>query len=228
MRRDAWRSIASRIALSVFESTAESGSSRMRIFGSHTRARASAMRCFCPPESCTPRSPTTVSKPSGQRQRLLEHLRLARRLADLRERVGRVRIVEREPDVARDGRREEEGVLLRVADGGAHRRERELADVDAVHAHGAGRRRQEAGEEHRERRLARARAADDRQRLAGRDPEGDVVEHLARAVREREVRDRERPADVLRRRGADRRRPRAPRRTGRAGERTRRARAARC
>ena len=30
-----------------------------------TSARASAMRCFCPPESCTPRSPTTVSKPSG-------------------------------------------------------------------------------------------------------------------------------------------------------------------
>jgi hypothetical protein len=33
--------------------------------GSFSTARAMAMRCFWPPESCTPRSPTSVRKPSG-------------------------------------------------------------------------------------------------------------------------------------------------------------------
>ena len=116
----------------------------------------------------------------GQRERLLEHLRLARGLADLRDGLGRVGIVEREADVARDGRREEKRVLLRVAHGGPHRSQRELAHVDAVHPHGAVGRRQEAREEHRERRLPRSRAPDDGERLPGRHLEAHVVEHLAR------------------------------------------------
>ena len=33
--------------------------------GSRTRALAMATRCFCPPDICTPLSPTGVSKPSG-------------------------------------------------------------------------------------------------------------------------------------------------------------------
>ena len=33
--------------------------------GSVASARASAVRCFCPPESVMPRSPTVVSKPCG-------------------------------------------------------------------------------------------------------------------------------------------------------------------
>mmetsp|Transcript_43332 Transcript_43332/g.70607 ORF Transcript_43332/g.70607 Transcript_43332/m.70607 type:complete len:82 (-) Transcript_43332:717-962(-) len=36
-------------------------SSRSRTRGLRTSARAIAMRCFCPPESCAPRSPTSVS-----------------------------------------------------------------------------------------------------------------------------------------------------------------------
>mmetsp|Transcript_100729 Transcript_100729/g.260215 ORF Transcript_100729/g.260215 Transcript_100729/m.260215 type:complete len:90 (+) Transcript_100729:418-687(+) len=36
-------------------------SSRSRIFGCLTSARAMAMRCFWPPDSCTPRSPTSVA-----------------------------------------------------------------------------------------------------------------------------------------------------------------------
>mmetsp|Transcript_23973 Transcript_23973/g.56520 ORF Transcript_23973/g.56520 Transcript_23973/m.56520 type:complete len:172 (-) Transcript_23973:1243-1758(-) len=36
-------------------------SSRRRIFGFRTRARAMAILCFWPPLSCTPRSPTSVS-----------------------------------------------------------------------------------------------------------------------------------------------------------------------
>ena len=46
---------------SLSVSSAEVASSSSRILGSRTRARAMAMRCFCPPLSCAPRSPTNVS-----------------------------------------------------------------------------------------------------------------------------------------------------------------------
>uniref|UniRef100_A0A147BU43 Putative transposase is481 family n=1 Tax=Ixodes ricinus TaxID=34613 RepID=A0A147BU43_IXORI len=36
-------------------------SSRIKTCGFFTRARAIAIRCFCPPETVTPRSPSTVS-----------------------------------------------------------------------------------------------------------------------------------------------------------------------
>ena len=55
------RSRACWISRSVATSTAEVDSSRSRIGASVSRARAMAMRCFWPPESPTPRSPTTVS-----------------------------------------------------------------------------------------------------------------------------------------------------------------------
>mmetsp|Transcript_59483 Transcript_59483/g.141421 ORF Transcript_59483/g.141421 Transcript_59483/m.141421 type:complete len:147 (+) Transcript_59483:235-675(+) len=47
-------------------SRAEVASSRRRILGSLTSARAIAIRCFCPPDSRTPRSPTAVSSPSSK------------------------------------------------------------------------------------------------------------------------------------------------------------------
>ena len=50
-----------RISASVYVSTAESASSRMRMRGSFATARAIAVRCFCPPERVTPRSPIIVS-----------------------------------------------------------------------------------------------------------------------------------------------------------------------
>ena len=37
------------------------GSSRIRISGSLTKARASDRRCFCPSERLTPRSPTSAA-----------------------------------------------------------------------------------------------------------------------------------------------------------------------
>mmetsp|Transcript_38858 Transcript_38858/g.62569 ORF Transcript_38858/g.62569 Transcript_38858/m.62569 type:complete len:86 (-) Transcript_38858:2264-2521(-) len=46
-------------------STAAKGSSAINTCGSANNALAIAKRCFCPPESVTPRSPTAVSKPSG-------------------------------------------------------------------------------------------------------------------------------------------------------------------
>ena len=43
------------------ESSADVASSSRSSFGSPTRTRAMATRCFCPPESCPPLSPTCVS-----------------------------------------------------------------------------------------------------------------------------------------------------------------------
>mmetsp|Transcript_24438 Transcript_24438/g.78839 ORF Transcript_24438/g.78839 Transcript_24438/m.78839 type:complete len:142 (-) Transcript_24438:1803-2228(-) len=57
------RSIAFCTTCSDSESSAEVASSRSSTFGSTRSARAMAMRCFCPPDSWTPRSPTSVSKP---------------------------------------------------------------------------------------------------------------------------------------------------------------------
>ena len=55
------RSSASRITASVFESIDEVGSSRIRIGASLRNARATQMRWRSPPDSCAPRSPSSVS-----------------------------------------------------------------------------------------------------------------------------------------------------------------------
>src|SRR6266704_2151540 len=55
----------SRMVRSVSASTLESASSRTSTRGAAASTRASATRCFCPPESVTPRSPTIVSRPWG-------------------------------------------------------------------------------------------------------------------------------------------------------------------
>mmetsp|Transcript_13667 Transcript_13667/g.39567 ORF Transcript_13667/g.39567 Transcript_13667/m.39567 type:complete len:82 (-) Transcript_13667:17-262(-) len=52
---------ASWMAFSVMESSALVASSSTRIFGFFRMARANATRCFSPPLSRSPRSPTTVS-----------------------------------------------------------------------------------------------------------------------------------------------------------------------
>ena len=49
------------IAASTSESSAAVASSRMRIGASFRMTRAMAMRCRCPPESLTPRSPTCAA-----------------------------------------------------------------------------------------------------------------------------------------------------------------------
>ena len=54
------RSSASWMTASFSASTALSASSRTRMGASRRMARAIAIRCRCPPESRTPRSPTTV------------------------------------------------------------------------------------------------------------------------------------------------------------------------
>mmetsp|Transcript_47496 Transcript_47496/g.113087 ORF Transcript_47496/g.113087 Transcript_47496/m.113087 type:complete len:151 (-) Transcript_47496:1479-1931(-) len=57
---------ASWIWCSVWVSRALVASSRITIFGFFRIVRAMATRCFSPPESRSPRSPTLVSYPSGK------------------------------------------------------------------------------------------------------------------------------------------------------------------
>mmetsp|Transcript_11119 Transcript_11119/g.17168 ORF Transcript_11119/g.17168 Transcript_11119/m.17168 type:complete len:92 (-) Transcript_11119:2332-2607(-) len=59
------RSNASCTEFSVIVSNAEVASSRITIGGFFSKHRAIAVRCFSPPESFKPRSPTMVSHPSG-------------------------------------------------------------------------------------------------------------------------------------------------------------------
>jgi len=54
------------MAFSDFESSAEVASSKIRILGSFSSARAIATLCFSPPESFKPRSPTIASYLSGR------------------------------------------------------------------------------------------------------------------------------------------------------------------
>ena len=49
------------IARSLAESSAEVASSKIRIGGFFSSVRAMATRCFSPPESFSPRSPTIVA-----------------------------------------------------------------------------------------------------------------------------------------------------------------------
>mmetsp|Transcript_13571 Transcript_13571/g.43784 ORF Transcript_13571/g.43784 Transcript_13571/m.43784 type:complete len:136 (+) Transcript_13571:102-509(+) len=57
---------ASWMSASVRESKADVASSRMTTGGFFTKRRAMATRCFSPPESLSPRSPTTVSQDSSR------------------------------------------------------------------------------------------------------------------------------------------------------------------
>src|SRR6266571_2231629 len=57
--------IAAWMSCSETVSRCEVASSRMKICGSLRTTRAIATRCFSPPESRCPRSPTSVSQPSG-------------------------------------------------------------------------------------------------------------------------------------------------------------------
>mmetsp|Transcript_14167 Transcript_14167/g.38940 ORF Transcript_14167/g.38940 Transcript_14167/m.38940 type:complete len:89 (+) Transcript_14167:259-525(+) len=48
-------------SISLSASNALVASSRSNTFGRRTKARAIEIRCFCPPDNCTPRSPTSLS-----------------------------------------------------------------------------------------------------------------------------------------------------------------------
>ncbi len=95
--------------------------------------RAIARRCFCPPESFTPRSPMIVSRPSGSDGDELVEARAARGLDDL----ALDRVQPAIGDVLADRAAEQEHVLLHDTDLAAQRGQRHVADVDAVDGDGA-------------------------------------------------------------------------------------------
>ena len=80
-------------------------------------------------------------------------------------------------DVRPDRVREEEALLEDDPDLAAQRLQRHAAEVVAVDEHGAAVGVMEARHEHRQRRLARAAGSDERDPLAGRDPQIDAGEH---------------------------------------------------
>ena len=106
------RSSASRMTASVFESIEDVGSSRIRIGASLRNARATQMRWRSPPESCAPRSPSSVSYPCGSRSMKSWALACLRRLDDLVHR----RVEPAVADVLGDRPREEQRLLQDDAD----------------------------------------------------------------------------------------------------------------
>src|SRR6478609_9569840 len=192
--RSAWRIVDSRWAMTIevrpsraassARCTATSDSeSRWAVASSSTTTsgalssrRAMASRCFSPPLSRWPRSPTTVSRPSGSSS-TSALIWAARRAAWISssvasgvEQVGADRVVE------------EVRLLGDHTDTVAQRRHRHVPQVDPTDAHGALARVVEPGHEGGQRRLAGARGSDEGDEVTGRRRDGDVVEHLPAAA----------------------------------------------
>ena len=94
------------------------------------------------------------------------------------------RVGAREADVVGDGAREEERVLEHDPQLAAIAAEPHVAQVGAVDRHAAGARVVEARDQLRERRLATARLADERDAAACGHVDRDVVQHVRLAVGE--------------------------------------------
>ena len=143
-----------------------------------------ATRCFSPPESFRPRSPTIDVIAQRQFADEFVDLGVARGFLDL----GLVGADAAIGDVVTHRIVEQHGVLRNDADDGAQRCLRHVADVLAVDRHAARFDIVEAIENAGDRRLARARRAHDRDRLAGRHGEADALEHHAlRIVGEHDI-----------------------------------------
>ena len=141
--------------------------------GSIAMARASAVRCFCPPDSVMPRSPTTCRSPSESRRRPCRGGRRRRRRcvdrAARRSAVGRRRASRPNATLSasvsenRNGSCGTNPIAPRSGASGS------VAHVDAVDEHRARRRIVQPREQADQRRLAGAGGADEGDRLAGVD-----------------------------------------------------------
>ena len=182
-------------------------SSRTSTRGSARKARASAMSWRSPDDSETPRSWTGVSTPSGRRS--TSSVRPTRLTASLTS--SSVADGPGEGDVVAERAREQERLLGDDAELASERLDGDVAQVVAVDEDAALGRVVEAGDELGDRRLARARRADERHGLAGSDVEVDVAQHgHGRVVPEGHVVERRsRPRSA-----AAARRPAPPRPTG--------------
>src|SRR5579885_2955603 len=148
-----------RIFSSVCVSTLESESSRIRIRGSRTTARAMAVRCFCPPERVMPSSPTMVSYWGAKYS-----ISPSRPGPSAASGALRVVIGQAESDIAPDGFAEQISILRHEANIAPQGLERPLANGAAVDQDLILGRFPKTCDECRERGLAAARGADDGKR----------------------------------------------------------------
>ena len=174
--RSSARSISSSVGRSMFDVA----SSRIRIRGSASSARAIEISWRSPADSPLPPS----------RHRMVEALREAPREAVQREhrrRLGHLlvgRLGAREADVVRDRPREQERILEHDAELAPVGAQVELPQVDSVDAHAAVARVVEPRDQLGQRGFAATGLADQRGAPARRHDEVDPVQHLVGAVRE--------------------------------------------
>ena len=194
--RSSARSIRSSVGRSMFDVA----SSRIRMRGSASSARAIEISWRSPADRPAPPSRTTCSRPAVEARG---------DPVDADRRAPSPRPPRRSPRAGRSGccRR---SCRRRGTDPGARRRagggssQLDLAQVEAVDAHGAVVRVVEAGDQLRERRLAAARLAHERE-AAARPARGlDPVQHRLLAVRERDAVDVDVALDARQRHGAGR------------------------
>ena len=176
----------------------EVASSRIRIRGSASSARAIEISWRSPAERPAPPSRTTWSSPWSSRAATRSTPTAAAVALHLLVRGVRLG----EADVVGDRAAEEERVLEHDAELAPVADELDVAEVGSVDAHGALVGVVEAGDQLRGRRLAAAGLADERDAAAGRDRDLDPVQHRLLAVGERDVVELEPAVDPAERPGA--------------------------
>ena len=148
------------------------GSSRTSTGASARSARASTIRWRWPPDSSRPSSPTNVSTPSGSPADPVPDPRAAQCVLDLP--VGRVG--PGEAHVVPDRRGEQMRVLAGDGDHAPDVVLAVLASIASGHHHASALRIEEAQQEVRDRRLAGAARAEERDALARLEPQGHILD----------------------------------------------------
>ena len=177
---------AARISCSLVGSTDDVASSRIRIRGSASTARAMAMRWRCPPDSENPCSPMTVSYPSGSASMnsSAPASRAARSTCSSGASGSANAMFSRTESEKRNvSSKTMPTALAQLVDP-------QVADVDAVEQDPARLDVVEARDQPRHGGLAAAGRADDRDRLAAADREVEPVEHRRARARSRTARPR--------------------------------------
>ena len=137
-----------------------------------------AARCFWPPESVTPRSPTMVSKPCGNSSNSSANVR---GLGSLKQFFG-AGIGRAKGQVFANGLAEEESLLRNHADIAAQNRQRIIAHRPAIDQQRAFGRFIEARNQIDERGFAAAGGANDGQARARGNVQRNIAQHLGAPV----------------------------------------------
>ena len=161
-----------RMRSSVSVSTLDRESSSTRIRGWRRMARASDVRCFCPPDKRDSALADHCVEASGETLNFSGDARDLDRFEDVL--LGGV--FDAEGDVFAQCFAEEKRILRHVSNGPAQCLERILADGATVDQHGSGRSFPQARNQRSERGFSASRGADDGQGRTGRDTQIDVVQ----------------------------------------------------